>query len=171
MRLHLQPSVIHFLEIFPPYEFEIFPSNDKITFERNHFKTTEKYLQIYNQIGSTWNWTDRLLLSDSNLLKILQHPHNHIYTMNYEDKIAGFFEMFISEYESELVYFGLDSKYFGRGFGQIMMNKVKRICTEENIKRLWLHTCNFDSKAALSFYQKSGFKIYKKASGIEKHIF
>ena len=36
-------------------------------------------------------------------------------------------------------------------------------------KRLWLHTCDFDSPAALPFYKKAGFRVFEETDGPEAY--
>jgi hypothetical protein len=35
--------------------------------------------------------------------------------------------------------------------------------------RLWLHTCDFDSPAALPFYKKAGFRVFEESEGPEAY--
>ena len=42
------------------------------------------------------------------------------------------------------------------------MNRGQEIAWSHPIKRLWLHTCTFDHPAALAFYQRSGFRPFRR---------
>ena len=66
---------------------------------------------------------------------------------------------------AEVVYFGVVSDVIGTGVGRWLMGEAIARAFARPVRRLWLHTCNFDHPKALRFYQSAGFSIY--ANGFE----
>jgi GNAT superfamily N-acetyltransferase len=64
--------------------------------------------------------------------------------------------------QCEIVSFGLTGKCVGTGAGRWLMNRAQEIAWSHPIERLWLHTCTFDHPAALAFYQRSGFRPFRR---------
>ena len=56
---------------------------------------------------------------------------------------------------------GALNKYQGKGYGKLLMQKVKEIAQEKNINRIELDAWNFNEKA-LNFYKKLGFETYRE---------
>ena len=50
----------------------------------------------------------------------------------------------------------------GTGAGRWLMNRALELAWSRPITRLWLHTCTFDHPAALAFYQRSGFRPFRR---------
>ena len=74
----------------------------------------------------------------------------------------GFAELYRhAEDNIEIRYFGLFPEFTGQGLGQGLLSHViaearRRLPPECT---LWLTTCEWDSPAALPFYQRMGFRI------------
>ena len=122
----------------------------------------EQYRKIYTEVGGQWNWANRLILNYIELKSILDDPENEIYYCYYKGAFVGYFELDLHKEDVELVYFGLSPNYIGKGLGNIMIQGVIRKVQQLNSPRLWLHTCEFDSPQALSFYIKSGFVVFNE---------
>ena len=99
-------------------------------------------------------------MNNTDLQKLLDDENNEIYYAFYQGKFCGYFELDCHSPDIELVYFGLKPDFIGKGLGKQLMQAVFRATAAHNYKRLWLHTCEFDSPQALDFYLKSGFHIF-----------
>jgi GNAT superfamily N-acetyltransferase len=66
---------------------------------------------------------------------------------------------------AEIVYFGLVDGAVGKGVGRWLMQEAITRAFAKPVRRLWLHTCNYDHPKALRFYQVAGFRIF--ATGFE----
>ena len=64
--------------------------------------------------------------------------------------------------QCEIVFFGVTAKLVGTGAGRWLMNRALEIAWSRPIARVWLHTCTFDHPAALAFYQRSGFRPFRR---------
>jgi hypothetical protein len=42
------------------------------------------------------------------------------------------------------------------------MNRALELAWSRPVTRVWLHTCTFDHPAALAFYQRSGFRPFRR---------
>ncbi len=79
---------------------------------------------------------------------------------------VGLLELdFRVEGEGELAFFGLDESVVGKGGGRWLMNRALALAWQRPIARFWVHTCTLDHQGAPEFYQRSGFRVFKR--GIE----
>jgi GNAT superfamily N-acetyltransferase len=58
--------------------------------------------------------------------------------------------------------FGVTPKLVGTGAGRWLMSRALDIAWSRPVERVWLHTCTFDHPAALAFYQRSGFRAFRR---------
>ncbi len=122
----------------------------------------EEYLKLYYEIGGRdWQWTERLLLNKKALVRKLNESYRAIYYFYNDNVFSGYFELDLSKAEVEIVYFGLLPSAIGEGLGKAMMQTAFNIIRNNNSDKVILHTCSADSPAALPFYKKMGFEIYK----------
>ncbi len=120
------------------------------------------YLKLYKSVGSSYNWCDRLLMPKEDLEKILHSGTTEVCLLKYNEESAGFVEFDKSiPGETEIVYFGLIEKFTGKKAGFPFLKWAINHALEQEIHRVWLHTCDLDHPAALPLYQKAGFVIYK----------
>lgn len=119
------------------------------------------YLYLYTSVGKHYQWYNRLLMDPDELEKVLCSPATSIWVLYCKGVPAGFVEYNICEPdETEILYFGLVNEFTGRGLGLAFLQWCIAKAWERPIKRLWLHTCDMDHKAALSLYKRAGFLIY-----------
>ena len=80
-----------------------------------------------------------------------------------KDDLVGFFEL-IFHYEKnevEIAYFGILEEYQNKKLGSYLLSEAIKKSFNENINRVWLHTCSLDHKNALNNYVARGMKIFK----------
>jgi ribosomal protein S18 acetylase RimI-like enzyme len=126
----------------------------------------DSYLELYNEVGSVWGWTGRLLMPREELVKILNSVHNEVWLFKVENEVVGFFELVRSEKETEMVYLGLRPDWLGKGLGQKLIQAAVAKAGQ-NGEKVWLHTCERDHESALKAYQRAGFKIEKELISLE----
>jgi GNAT superfamily N-acetyltransferase len=125
--------------------------------------TLDWYRDLYGRVGQPWLWVSRIRLPDAELAATIQSPSMEIYALAYEGRDEGLLEMDFSEPgHCEIVSFGLTEKLVGSGAGRWLMNRGIDIAWSHPIERLWLHTCTLDHPAALAFYQRSGFRPFRR---------
>lgn len=121
------------------------------------------YLNLFRAVGERWLWLSRLLLDKDELISVLQNKHNEIFKICSDEGSVGLLELdFNKPGQCEIGFFGLIPSYNGQGHGKWLMAETLNRAWREDIKRVWLHTCTLDSPFALGFYEKSGFKAFKR---------
>lgn len=168
MRIVERKAKVWYLRKLSPFEYINNESN--LIFNKFDGKDINKYLDLYAKIGAPWQWSNRLLISKNELIKILENRENQVYFVYDSNVEIGMVEVKIEDKNMEVVYLGLAKEYNGKGLGKALMNKVFEIANQENTKSIWLHTCEFDSPAALKFYQNCGFEVYDEKEELERHI-
>jgi GNAT superfamily N-acetyltransferase len=145
----------------------------------------DEYRAMFRAVGAEWGWTGRELLSDGELRALLDGPAIEIYRLVDDSgaagagggAVAGFAEL---EREPdgnvEIVYFGLTPGYIGRGLGSTLLrwtvHRAWRAMPAPGFaptRRLWLHTCDFDSETAIGFYRHCGFAVYDERIQMEPY--
>lgn len=145
---------------------EIHFTAGSISIEQWENPSTDEYLELYQEVGSAWGWTGRLLKSADELAGILNSEENEIWLFRVDQELAGFFELVRAKEETELVYLGLKPDWIGKGLGQKLIQTAVSI-SGQNGQKVWLHTCERDHPEALKAYLKAGFTIEKELISIE----
>ena len=65
------------------------------------------------------------------------------------------------EKEVEIAYFGILEEYQNKKLGSYLLSDAIKKSFQENVDRVWLHTCSLDHKNALNNYLARGMKIFK----------
>lgn len=134
---------------------------DAISLKRVNAISAADYLNDFIYVGKPYGWTGRLLLSDAELNEVIQSPNFclfHILGKNGE--FAGLAEFYIhSDSLVHLNYFGLTTNFQGKGLGLLALQMATNEMLKIQKTDIYLHTCEFDHKAALHVYQKAGFEI------------
>jgi GNAT superfamily N-acetyltransferase len=122
------------------------------------------YRARYRQAGAQWFWFSRLEMTDEQLATVLHLPTNELYLAEREGSEIGIAELDRSEPPNvEITSFALFSESIGKGLGRPFMTQLLDRAWDGSTARVWLHTCNLDGPAALTFYMKCGFRPYKRA--------
>ena len=123
---------------------------------------------LFAKVGGPWLWYSRLILSDEDLTAIIHDPMVEVRVVEQAGVPEGLMELdFRQDGEVELSFFGLTAVLIGTGVGRWLMEEAIDRAFSTPIRRLWVHTCNYDHPAALPFYQHSGFKPYRFALDID----
>ncbi|MGY3448447.1 GNAT family N-acetyltransferase [Bradyrhizobium sp. USDA 4353] len=121
------------------------------------------YRDLYARVGWEWLWSQRTRMSDTELAANIRVSGVEIYTLEHDGGDEALLELdFRKNNECELVLFGVTSKLIGTGAGRLLMNHALRRAWAQPLTRLWVHTCSFDHPRALAFYQRSGFRPYRR---------
>ena len=102
-------------------------------------------------------------MPDGEMSAIIQSQQMEIYALAHEGCDEGLLEMdFREPGQCEVVSFGVTEKLVGTGAGRWLMNRALEIAWSRPVDRLWLHTCSFDHPSALAFYQRAGFRPFRR---------
>lgn len=118
---------------------------------------------FYKNVGKDHKWIDRLVWSDTQWIDYVSNKNLRTFIFKKKDDLVGFFELIFNpeKKEIEIAYFGLLEEYRNKKLGSYLLSQAIKKSFENNIKRVWLHTCSLDHKNALSNYISRGMKIFK----------
>lgn len=139
--------------------------------------------RMYREIGGDWNWIDRLEWAEGDWASYCSDPCVSTLRATRGGEVVGFAELRMSPCDEttgpafnnsdgagddgvdvEIVYFGLLPQFAGRGLGGWFLSEVCRIAWNvPGCRRVWLHTCDNDSPAAVPNYLSRGFVEYARA--------
>ena len=128
---------------------------DPINFQLNKF--------FYKNIGKKHKWVDRLIWNEQRWIDYVSSEKVKTYVLKNKDDLVGFFEL-IFHYEKkevEIAYFGIIEEYQNKKLGSFLLSEAIKKSFDQNISRVWLHTCSLDHKNALNNYISRGMKIFK----------
>lgn len=123
---------------------------------------------FYTSIGGDWFWVDRLSWTYEQWLAWVDRPELETWIAYLDGTPAGYFELEKQQDGSvELTYFGLLSRFVGRGLGGALLTTAAERAWSMGASRVWLHTCSLDSPAALPSYQARGFRLYRQETEVK----
>ena len=133
---------------------------DPVDFQLNKF--------FYKNIGKNYKWVDRLVWSETKWIDYVSNKNVKTFILKNKNDLAGFFESIfhIEKNEIEIAYFGVLEEYQNKKLGSYLLSEAIKKSFENNIKRVWLHTCSTDHKNALNNYIARGMKIFKSETVI-----
>ncbi len=128
---------------------------DPINFQLNKF--------FYKNIGKKHKWVDRLIWSEQQWIDYVSNSKVKTYVLKKKDDLIGFFELIfhLENKEVEIAYFGILEEYQNKKLGSFLLSEAIKKSFNENINRVWLHTCSLDHENALKNYLARGMKIFK----------
>ena len=128
---------------------------DPINFQLNKF--------FYKNIGKKHKWVDRLIWNEQKWIDYVSSDKVKTYVLKNKDDLVGFFELIFhfEKKEVEIAYFGILEEYQNKRLGSFLLSEAIKRSFDENVNRVWLHTCSLDHKNALSNYIARGMRIFK----------
>ena len=128
---------------------------DPVDFQLNKF--------FYKNIGKKHKWVDRLAWSEENWINYVSNKNVTSFVFKYKDDLVGFFELIIhpEKNETEIAYFGILEEYQNKKLGSYLLSEAIKKSFQNNVNRVWVHTCSLDHKYALNNYISRGMKIFK----------
>jgi GNAT superfamily N-acetyltransferase len=118
---------------------------------------------LYVLVGEDWLWFSRIRMPDEELAAILRSSSIEVYALVHGGRDEGLLELdFRQPRQCELSFFGVTAGLIGTGAGRWLMNRALERAWSQPIDRVWVHTCTFDHHAALAFYQRSGFRPFRR---------
>lgn len=119
--------------------------------------------RCYETIGKQWHWRDRLPWTDDDWARWLATPGVRTWEFLHEGRPGvGYAELATDlAGNTEIVYFGLMPEFVGRGMGGAALTEIVDVAWSLPSRRVWLHTCTFDSPMAILNYEARGFRRFK----------
>ena len=139
-----QPSEDYTVDLIEPTDFQL-----------NKF--------FYKNIGKKHKWIDRLIWTEEQWIKYVSNKNVKTFVLKNKKDLVGFFELIIhsEKKEVEIAYFGILEEFQNKKLGSFLLSDAIKKSFQENIDRVWLHTCSLDHKNALYNYLARGMKIFK----------
>ena len=139
-----QPSEDYMVDLIEPTDFQL-----------NKF--------FYKNIGKKHKWIDRLIWTEEQWIKYVSNKNVKTFVLKNKKDLVGFFELIIhsEKKEVEIAYFGILEEYQNKKLGSFLLSDAIKKSFQENVARVWLHTCSLDHKNALNNYLSRGMKIFK----------
>ena len=138
------------------------PSDDYIVklIEPTDFQLNKFF---YKNIGKNHKWIDRLIWSEEQWIKYVSRKNVKTFVLKNNKDLVGFFELIIhsEKKEVEIAYFGILEEYQNKKLGSFLLSDAIKKSFQQNVERVWLHTCSLDHKNALNNYLARGMKIFK----------
>lgn len=121
------------------------------------------YRDLFRRVGEEWLWFSRARMNDAELAAIIRTPGIEVYALVADGHDEGLLELdFREPGQCELVYFGVTASLIGTGAARFLMNRALEIAWSRDLRRVWVHTCTFDHPSAVAFYQRSGFRAFRR---------
>jgi GNAT superfamily N-acetyltransferase len=115
---------------------------------------------FYRSVGGDWYWLDRIGWTYDQWLAWVSRPGHELWSAWVDGVPAGYVELDRVGDECEIAYFGLMPGFAGVGLGGWLLTRaIERAWEVEGTRRVWVHTCELDSEAALHNYQARGLEI------------
>lgn len=123
-----------------------------------------RYLTLFRAIGQDWLWFGRITAGAEAVAALLADPQVEPLVLVGPEGDLGLLELdFRQAEEPELAYFGLVRGAIGQGLGRILIAEALHRAKARAATHLMVHTCHLDAPSALGFYQRAGFRPYKRA--------
>ncbi|MCK1655068.1 GNAT family N-acetyltransferase [Bradyrhizobium sp. 149] len=121
------------------------------------------YRDLHRRVGEEWLWFSRARMSDAELAVAIRAPGIEVYALIVDGRDEGLLELdFREPGQCELVYFGVTAKLIGTGAARFLMNRALELAWSRDLSRVWVHTCTLDHPSAVAFYQRSGFRPFRR---------
>jgi GNAT superfamily N-acetyltransferase len=122
------------------------------------------YRDLYRRVGEEWLWFSRPRMDDAVLAAVIHAPGVEVYALAVDGlRDEGLLELDFREAgQCELVYFGVTAALIGTGAARFLMNRALERAWSGDVRRVWVHTCTFDHPLAVAFYQRSGFRPFRR---------
>lgn len=121
------------------------------------------FRDLYRRVGEEWLWFSRLQMADAELAAVIRSPMVEVYALVHEGRDEGLLELdFRKPGQCELAFFGVTADLIGSGAGRWLMNRALELAWARQVARVWVHTCTLDHSSALAFYQRSGFRPFRR---------
>jgi GNAT superfamily N-acetyltransferase len=157
------PTLTTYLEMHHPGMPDVEAPRASVRIEYLPTPSIDQYRRLYNSVGQDYYWVDRNRMPDDQLKEILADPRVKIAVLYVKQEVAGFSELDCRDpQEIELAYFGLFPQFIGQGLGRYFLCETLKWAWSFRPRRVWVHTCDLDHKAALNTYLRAGFEIYDR---------
>jgi len=148
-------AVVTYLEMRARPDLSVPPS--PLELHRIHPSPSD-YRDLFRAVGARWLWFSRLIMRDSALRAITDHPAVELFEVRDADQIVGMLELDRRVMdECELAFVGLIPAFAGQGHGRWLLAEAVARAWNSTTTRVHVHTCSLDHPAAIGAYRRAGF--------------
>lgn len=155
------PIKVHVTELemtAPPRAHMTAPSSLHIALMRVPEIPLAYYRFLYRQVGTRWQWVDRVRMDDEELAANIHNERTTITVLYVEGAPAGFYEYQKQDGGiTELIHFGLFERALGLGIGKWFLLQGLYAIWADKPEKVITATNNLDHPRALQLYQQFGF--------------
>jgi GNAT superfamily N-acetyltransferase len=121
------------------------------------------YRDLFRRVGEEWLWFSRARMNDAELAAVINAAGIEVYALSVDGRDEGLLELDFREAgQCELLYFGVTASLIGTGAARFLMNRALDLAWSRDVSRVWVHTCTLDHPSAVAFYQRSGFRPFRR---------
>ena len=129
------------------------------------------YRYLYDLVGAPYNWISRRKLSDDDIAAIIHDPDVYLYVLYVDGAPGGIAEIDARKPDvHELKFFGLAPDFVGCGLGRFFLTNIIDLAWSREPQKLQLETCTLDHPSALPLYQRMGFAVTDRRSGVVEKL-
>ena len=145
--------------------------SDEFSLELSDSKKFELNKFLYKQVGKKHQWIDRLIWQDKDWIKYASNEQLKTYILKKGEELAGYFELIFDQNKNdcEIAYLGILEEYIGKNLGGYLLSEAIKIGFQNEVERVWVHTCSLDHPNAIHNYKARGMKIFK-AEELKKKV-
>ncbi len=163
MRRVRRDVTIWYLEMSSPSELNGVETPPELEIRRAGLPSPELSRYLYTAVGGPWHWTDRLSWSWDDWLRHLDPARTETWLALVSGTPVGYFELVRHEDGAvDIAQFGLLPAFLGNGWGGPLLTRAVRRAWELGATRVTVNTCSLDAPAALSNYQRRGFRLVRE---------
>ncbi|MFN4089805.1 MAG: GNAT family N-acetyltransferase [Alphaproteobacteria bacterium] len=156
-------TVVTHLEMFARPEPRPMRAPAGMRVERVRDPEPEWYRALYAAVGADWLWYTRLAMDDAALTAAIREPGIEVFRLVQGDREIGLLELDFRKWpDVELLYFGVTAEAIGTGAAHMLMQAAQERAWRDGPRRVWVHTCTLDHPRALGFYERAGFRAFKR---------
>lgn len=156
------PARVWYLEMHQKPAVAFIARPDSVFQEIPKPLTAEAYREDYYGVGADWDWLDRMVMPEQELLALINRDDTLHYRLTVQDRKAGMAEYVVTPQFTEIQYFGLLPDFVGKGWGHYFLHQAIDQAWQFGRPLVQLNTCSLDHPNALAVYQKAGFKIVRE---------
>ena len=161
--------VVTHLQMLDPTDLRPSTCPPDTTFVRSTQDRSDTSRSFYTSVGSAWHWVDRLSWTPDQWNTWTDRDEYHLFTLVTDSPSADARQAGYVELEQqpggdvEIAYLGLLPGFAGAGRGGWLLTRaLEEAWALPGTRRVWVHTCDLDSPAALANYRARGMREFNR---------
>ncbi len=135
-----------------------------ITIAKVENPSYEFYRAWHDRVGTPWGWHLRPRINDRAAIeKELAHPLTEMgQILNLQQEVGYYLVVGDQPQNLEISDFGFAPEHSGKKFGSSALPELLSRLFEKGAERIWLSTRSTNDPRVATFYEKFGFREYKR---------